>query len=86
LALGPIVDAWTDQQAQARGYTSIVSVCSYTNSTNPAWKADADTAVAWRDSVWSAAIAIQEAVISGARPLPTSDALIAELPKIVWPS
>ena len=85
-ALGAAVDAHCDAVAQARGYTSMVSVASYAASANAVWAADARTAIAWRDAVWSDVISAQAAVTAGTQPMPTAAALIASLPAITWPS
>jgi len=84
--LGVEVDAWIDQISQERGYKSIEAVCSYANSANAAWAADAHAAITWRDAVWSAFFATQAQVLAGTVPMMTQGALIASLPKIVWPS
>jgi hypothetical protein len=83
----PVVKNYINSVAMARKYEDAVTCISYYNSTNSASAADAQTFMAWRDSV-KAYIAAQEALIlSGGRELPASmAALIAELPAIVWPN
>ena len=66
-------------------YSSAQSCVSYINSTKPAWKAEAEAFVAWRDDVWEVAFAELAKVMAGERDQPSIEALIAELPKIAWP-
>lgn len=41
-----------DSFAQSWGYDNIVSACSYANSTNEKFKAEALALISWRDAVW----------------------------------
>lgn len=52
----------------------------------PQWAAEAAVFVAWRDAVWLYAYAEMDKVLTGQRPQPSIDDLIAELPAIEWPS
>ena len=74
-----------DAEAQYMGYDGILSLCSYAASTNPVFKREADIAVPWRDTVWSAGYKIIADVKSGVRTLPTTEEMLGELPKPVWP-
>lgn len=71
--------------AKAKGYASGVRLVSYLASTNPQWAAEAQTFIAWRDTVWAYAYTALEQVQSGARPVPAIGDLVAELPEITWP-
>lgn len=73
-----------DAFAQTRGYDGIMSACSYFGSTNPSFKAEADTAIALRDATWAQCYAILDAVLAGERAAPTLDELISELPVLTW--
>lgn len=41
-----------DSFAQSWGYDNIVSACSYANSTNEKFKAEALALISWRDAIW----------------------------------
>lgn len=79
------IDAHIDAVARSRGYGSGVSLTSYVQSTNAAWRAEAEAFVAWRDQVWLYAHQQLAAVQTGQREPPTPDDLIVELPAIAWP-
>lgn len=79
------IDAHVNAVAGERGYSSAVSLASYVASTVPLWKAEAEAFVAWRDAVWTYALAELEKVKAATRVVPTLDAFIAELPAMVWP-
>ena len=83
----PIISQHIESVAMARQYDSAASCTSYLNSSNPAWAADAKAFSEWRDSVWTYAISQQGAITSGQIPIPEdANALIAQLPLMVWPS
>lgn len=75
-----------DITAQQRGYDGGNSLAGYVVSTNPAWAAEAQAFVAWRNAVWLHAYADLDKVTSGQRAVPTIDGFIAELPAMVWPA
>lgn len=78
------IERHVDDVARSWDYSSAVSISSYTNSTNPAWAAEAQAFIAWRDQVWTQALdALAQAEQSGA--IPTLADLIASLPQIVRP-
>jgi len=74
-----------DAAAQERRYDSGTTVSTYVNSTIPAWAAEAQAFVAWRDAVWAYAYTELEQVETGQRPMPSVEEFIAELPAISWP-
>jgi hypothetical protein len=79
------IEAHVDGVAQSRDYSSAVSLASYTSSSNPLWKAEADVFVVWRDDVWAYALTELPKVLNAERPQPTLQEMIDELPVIVWP-
>jgi len=76
------IEAHVEATARARGYTSAVSCATYAASTIPAWQAEGAAFVAWRDAVWTAALAMLAAVQAGGA-IPESP--IAGLPEMEWP-
>ena len=74
-----------DETAHGRGYDNMLSLCSYSASTNPRFRGDADLAVPWRDAVWEKGYEILDAVVAGERQIPTREELLAELPQFEWP-
>lgn len=79
------IENHVDAVAQSRAYSGGVSLASYVASTNPAWAAEAQAFVAWRDGVWAYAYAELDKVQTGQRPQPTVEAFIGELDPIAWP-
>lgn len=71
--------------ATARRYDGGVSLASYVASGNPAWAAEAQAFVAWRDAVWAYAYAELDKVQAGQREQPGVEAFLADLPQIEWP-
>jgi hypothetical protein len=81
-AASAAIEAHVEATARARGYTSAVSCATYAASTIPAWKAEGVAFVAWRDAVWTAALASLEAAKAGG---PIPDNPLTGLPQIQWP-
>lgn len=79
------VQAFLDASARTRNYDGILSLCSYAASAHPKFGAEGLAGVAWRDAVWASCYAILADVQANNRPVPTPEALLAELPEIVWP-
>ena len=79
------IQAHVDATATARGYADGVALAGYSTSAIPAWSAEAQTFIAWRDSVWIYAYTELAKVQGGQRTTPTVEALVAELPVVVWP-
>lgn len=74
-----------DAFAATKGYDSIASVCTYYNSTDPTYKADAEIAIAKRDLTWSTLNSYLAGVETGTAPAPTSWAgIVALLPPLLW--
>lgn len=79
-----IVQNFIDASAQAHGYDSIISACSYAGAANP-YQTQGAAAIAWRGAVWAACYSVMSQVKAGTIPAPTIAALIAGLPVMVWP-
>ena len=73
-----------DDTARTRGYDSILSLCSYVNSGNATFAAEAQAGMDWRDAVWAHCNQVLADVQAGTRPIPTAVELILELPEINW--
>ncbi|WP_343315881.1 hypothetical protein AAIB41_13950 [Brucella sp. BE17] len=80
------IQALIDSKASERQYDSGATFASYVNSTKPEWAAEAKAFVAWRDQVWSYALAELDKVQSGEREQPSVEAFLSELPVFDWPS
>ena len=74
-----------DRFAQTRNYDGIMSAATYATSTVPKFRAEGQYAVQARDLTWAKGYEIMDAVMSGARPMPTLGEVIAELPELKWP-
>lgn len=77
---------YIDSIAQQQQYNDAVSCASYVNSTNATWKAQAETFIAWRDSVYTYVIAQETLMQNGSRSIPTFAEFQTELPVIAWPA
>lgn len=74
------LDAW----AATRGYSGILSACTYATSRVPRFAAEGQRAVDLRDQTWATCWQVLEAVQCGRRPLPALEELLAELPALTW--
>lgn len=74
-----------DDFARTRNYDGILSAATYATSVVPKFKAEGQYAVEARDATWAKGYEILAAVEAGTRPLPTLEALAAELPALAWP-
>lgn len=79
------LQAMFEAQAKALDYASQDRLAGYATSAHPRFGAEARAYVAWRDSIFDAAHAIELAVLMGERLLPTEQAFFAELPVYVQP-
>jgi len=79
------VQAYLDTTVQQRGYDGILSLCSYSTSTDPRFGPEGRAGIIWRDTVWTQCYEIQAQVMSGDIPIPSLDELIAILPQMQWP-
>ena len=80
-----VVQIYLDKKAREKNYDSILSACSYANSTNPKFKDEALAYITFRDNAWTTCYQILADVQSGTREIPTSVELLAELPALVLP-
>lgn len=80
------IQSHLDQFAQTRNYDSIMSAATYATSTVPKFQAEGQYAVEARDATWAKGYAILDEVLSGQRPMPTIEEVIAELPPLEWPA
>lgn len=78
------VDNYLNTTVQTRGYDSILSACSYVNSTDEIFKAEGEQCLAWRDKVYRKCYDILADVESGKREIPSVEGLLDELPKLEW--
>lgn len=79
------IQAHVDTTAQSKGYADGVALAGYSTSTIPAWAAEAQAFISWRDQVWIYAYTELANVQSGQREAPTVAGILGELPSIVWP-
>lgn len=66
--------------AKSWGYDSVISICTYVNSTVQQFKSDAETFIEYRDSFWLSANNIKISVQNGAAMPLTSAEFVAMLP------
>lgn len=76
------VQAYLDKEAQALGYDSCLSVCSYVSTGVQKFDDEGTAFREWRSKVWEKGYAIVAAVKAGERQIPTEEELFAELPKL----
>lgn len=74
-----------DAFAKTRGYDGILSACTYATSKVAKFAAEGAYCVDARDAHWAQCYAIMADVQGGLRPMPTVDAVLAELPALEWP-
>jgi hypothetical protein len=79
------ITAHIEATARSRHYDSAVSMATYVTSATPAWAAEAQAFVTWRDSVWVYVYTKLALVEAEARTQPTVAGLVEELPAIEWP-
>jgi thiamine pyrophosphate-dependent acetolactate synthase large subunit-like protein len=74
-----------DAAAKSKSYDGGASIVGYAASTIPQWAAEAQSFIAWRDNVWTYALAELAKVEARQREQPTIAEFVAELPLIIWP-
>jgi len=75
-----------DDFAQTRGYDGIMSACTYSDSSIPAFSTEGKYAVIARDTTWAALYTLLAEVERGTKPKPTGYADVeALLPSLIWP-
>lgn len=85
LAVEEALNAHLSATARQKKYDNQYSIATYTGSANATWKAEADAFVAWRDNVWTYAIAQLELFQNNEREVVSEQDFINELPAMVWP-
>jgi hypothetical protein len=80
------IQAHVDAVAQGKGYANGFALAGYRSSTVPAWAAESETFLLWRDTVWIYAYTQMAAVQAQQRSQPTVAELVQELPQISWPA
>lgn len=73
-----------DTTARLKNYDGILSACTYATSTVPAFAAEGQACVEWRDNCWATCYSVMAAVMQGQRAIRTAEELIAELPHAPW--
>ena len=79
------IQAHLDRFAQTRNYDNIMSAATYATSIVPKFRAEGQYAVEARDLTWAKGYELLDAVLSGSRPMPDLEEVIAELPALAWP-
>ncbi len=81
------VQAHLDKTAAGLGYDSIYTAVTYADEPAvPKFQAEGQALRAWRSLAWAACHAVMNAVLAGARPIPSEAELIAELPEFTPPA
>lgn len=75
-----------DSFAKERNYDGILSACTYATSTVPKFQTEGQCCVNSRDSTWAVCYQILADVQAGARPMPTLEQVLSELPQLTWPA
>lgn len=78
------IQALIEETAQSRQFRDAVTLASYTASTAPAWAAQAQTFVAWRDAVWQYTYQQYEQFQLGLLEQPSVAEFLSGLPVIDW--
>lgn len=79
------IQSLIDETAASKQFNDGVTLASYKDSTVAEWAAQSAAFIAWRDAVWIYCYAELAKVQAGARPQPTLEGFLAELPTIGWP-
>jgi len=74
-----------DDFARTRNYDNILSACTYATSSVPKFAAEGKYCVSARDATWNTCYSILADVQTNARPMPTFNQIISELPDLVFP-
>jgi len=84
-AITAAVQARLDDFAKTRGYDSTLACITYANSTHPQFQLEGRYMLTARDETWVAAILVLSQAAMGARPMPSVEDFLAELPELIWP-
>ncbi len=75
-----------DEFARTRGYDSILSACTYINSSITKFQYEAQYCVRARDETWASLHQILAEVVAGKRPIPEGyQDIEQDLPTLAWP-
>jgi hypothetical protein len=74
-----------NSKPEEKGYDNIATLCSYTTSKNPQWKAEADAFIEWRDDLFAYAYQILADVQEGKIEIPNEQEFLDNAPQLVWP-
>lgn len=77
-------DAHLDAIAQERQYDNRLTIVAYLSSTNPAWAAEAEAFIGWRDACLGKMFELLAAVEAGEIQPPTIEEFIGAMPAISW--
>lgn len=80
-----LIQELVDSHAKSRRYDNGNSMATYVTSTVPAWAAEAQAFVAWRDAVWAKVYELQTLAMNGDIQTPSIEETMGALPDIVWP-
>ena len=73
---------YLDRLAQEQDYESILTLCTYAVSSNPARKAEGQAGIVCRDNVWDHVDQVLTDVVNKVRLVPSVEELLGELPTI----
>lgn len=75
-----------NQFANTKDYDNIMSLCTYSSSTNPVYKIEGEYGIKARDDTWNKVYEILADVDAGLRTMPTGfEQIVSELPILEWP-
>lgn len=72
-------------KAHEKGYSTSLSLVSYSDSSNDIWRAEAHSFILWRDAIYDYSLAVLNDVQQGGQ-APTLPDFISGLPTLTWPS
>lgn len=73
-----------DSKAQEKLYDNAFAICSYANSTDETFYAEANQFIAWRDQCWRKCYEILALFQNGDIPMPTVGEVLRQLPTLDW--
>ena len=79
------IDEYMDAFARSRGYDDMRSAASWAGDEDPIFGIEGDYAKQMRSRIYRQSYAILGDVLSGKRPMPTIEEVLAELPTLEWP-